>query len=78
MNKAVLLILAFFIIGGYIIKTGMDLQLDDSEDRQVFAKELVKWIWGVGKNTKDVVGYAIKEHDWLPKTETVNETNSTG
>jgi hypothetical protein len=64
-------IIVFLLIGGFMIYESLDTNFDDSGDRTNFLKELGKWIFQIGKSTKNTVGYAI-DQDWLPKT---NETN---
>ena len=73
MNKVFLIIAIFLIIGGYLIKTNLNTDFDESEDRVGFLKEFAKWVFQLGKSTKNTVGYAISQ-DWLPET---NETNLT-
>ena len=66
-------IIAFLIIGSIMIITQNDYDVKDSDGQKSFIKSFGSWIWNIGKNTKDVTTYAVKEHDWLPK----NNTNST-
>ena len=66
-------IIVFLLVGGYIIYDNLDPDLDDSEDRTNFIKEIGKWVFQLGKSTKNTVGYAVQQ-DWLPKT---NESNVT-
>ena len=76
MGKVMLFVIGFLLLGGYIIYQGASYDLDDKDDRKSFGKEFAKWVWDVGKKTKNVVAHVIKE-DWLPETEEVNETNET-
>ncbi|RMF07190.1 hypothetical protein D6764_00420 [Candidatus Woesearchaeota archaeon] len=77
MGKLMLFIVGFFLLGGYIIYQGYHYDLDNPQDRKSFAKQFAKWVWDVGKKTKNVVAYVIKE-DWLPEAgSSVNETNRT-
>jgi len=71
-KKAIFFILIFLAIGGYIIKSNLDLALDEKDDQKTFAYEFGKWTVKLGKNLKDLTGQAIKQ-EWLPK----NETNNT-
>ena len=64
-------IIVFLLIGGYMIYNSLDTNFDDSEDRGNFLKEIGRWVFQLGKSTKNTVGYAI-DQDWLPKT---NESN---
>lgn len=75
MGKLFWAIIIILVIGGYMIKTSYDLDLNDNPDRITFAKKYFGWIFDIGKNTKDVVGYAAQK-DWLP-TNNTNETNKT-
>ena len=76
MGKIMLFVVGFLLIGGYIIYQGANYDLDDKDDRKSFGKEVAKWMWDVGKKTKNVVGYVVAE-DWLPENESDNETNET-
>jgi len=79
MNKLMLFTAIFLVIGGYIIAQNMGTDFDDKGEKTSFVKEFAKWVWDVGKKTKNVVGYVIKE-DWLPERNQpdINGTNSTG
>jgi hypothetical protein len=65
----------FFVVGGYIIYSSMSADLDTTSGKLSFAKELGKWLFQVGKSTKNTVGYAV-EQDWLPDINKTNSTNS--
>ena len=65
------IIIVFVLIGGYMIYNSLDTDFDESGDTTNFLKEFAKWIFQVGKSTKNTVGYAF-EQDWLPD---VNESN---
>jgi len=75
------LVIVFFIIGGYIIKTSYDINFHDKQEVVVFGKEFVKWVFHIGKNTAEITAQAVKEavnKTWLPevnKTE-INETDN--
>ena len=64
-------IIVFLLVGGYMIYDNLDTDFDDSEDRTNFIKEIGKWVFQLGKSTKNTAGYAVSQ-DWLPKT---NESN---
>tara|TARA_Y100000310_G_C20684635_1_gene818153 strand:+ start:218 stop:457 length:240 start_codon:yes stop_codon:yes gene_type:complete len=68
-----LIVIGFFLIGGYMIYDNLDTDFDDSDDRIDFFKTTGMWIFNVGKATKNTVGYAI-DQEWLPN---VNSSNST-
>tara|TARA_B100002003_G_scaffold233386_1_gene246194 strand:- start:1609 stop:1857 length:249 start_codon:yes stop_codon:yes gene_type:complete len=73
MSKIIgIIVIAFFLIGGYMIYDGFGDDLDTTEGKLTLVKETGKWLFNVGRSTKNTVGYAI-EQDWLPD---VNETNS--
>lgn len=73
MGKIILIVIIFLVIGSYLIKTNLNTNFDESDDRANFIKEFAKWVFQLGKSTKNTVGYAISQ-DWLPET---NETNLT-
>ncbi len=72
MGKLFWIIVIFLVIGGFMIKSSMDTDLDDDEDRKSFMKKFAKWIFQLGKSTKNTAGFAISQ-DWLPK----NDSNVT-
>jgi len=77
MNKIILMVIIFFLIGGYIIKTTYDINFKDKEDIKIFSKEFAKWLFHVGKNTAEVTAHVVKEvanKTWLPS---FNESNKT-
>ena len=73
MNQVFLIIVIFLMVGGYLIKTNLNADFDESEDRVNFIKEFAKWVFKLGKSTKNTVGYAVSQ-EWLPET---NKTNIT-
>ena len=73
MKKLIFVVLVFLVIGGYMIAKNSELDISEEGDRGVFLKSFGTWIKGLGRNVKDVAGYAVKDHDWLPE---VNETNN--
>ena len=76
MKKILFFVVVFLVVGGYMIKSSLDTELETKEEKITFAKEFFTWVKGVGVNTKNVVGYAT-EQDWLPDTNDINDTNST-
>tara|TARA_Y100000310_G_scaffold285838_1_gene309576 strand:+ start:62 stop:292 length:231 start_codon:yes stop_codon:yes gene_type:complete len=74
MNKLTIGLIVFLIIGGFIItsKNQYDLK-EDNEDRKSFLKDFTGWVVNLGKNIKDLTGYAQKQ-DWLPQEK--NETDT--
>jgi len=73
MKKTYILIIIFLVIGSYIIISAYNLNLQEKQDRKAFVLEAGKWIFNVGKSTKNTAAYAVKQ-DWLPDT---NKTNAT-
>lgn len=73
MGKIFLIVIVFLVIGGYLIKTNLNTDFDESEDRVNFIKEFARWVFQLGKSTKNTVGYVVSQ-EWLPET---NETNIT-
>jgi len=69
--KIFALILIFLVIGGFIIATSYNLNLNKPEDRRSFLGKFSVWVVQLGKNTVNTVGYALKM-DWLPKKENGN------
>ncbi|MAF51091.1 MAG: hypothetical protein CMH64_03295 [Nanoarchaeota archaeon] len=76
MNKITIGIVAFLLIGGYMITTdqGYDLK-DDAEDRKGFLKDFSGWVVNIGKNAKEVGG-VVKDQDWLPEREFEEHTDN--
>jgi len=73
MGKLLWIILIFLVIGGFIIKSSLDTDFSQPDDRKSFAQEFFSWLGQVFTSTKKTVGYAI-DQDWLPET---NQTNKT-
>ena len=73
MKKTVFFLLVFLVVGGYMIKDSLETDFDEKEDKVNFLKEFFNWVFQVGKNVKDVTGYAAQQ-EWLPE---VNDTNNT-
>ena len=71
--KGLLLLLAiiFLVIGTYMIVKAYDISFEDIGDIKTFIVKFGSWLFQVGRNVKDVTGYATKQK-WLPA---VNETN---
>ena len=74
MAKLFWIIVIFLIIGALVIIKSQNYEpIEDVEDRKNFVKDFGKWLFKVGKSTKNTVGYVI-DQEWLPK---VNKTNTT-
>ena len=67
------ILIVFLVVGGYTIYNSLSTDFEDSDGKKEFFSETAKWLFQVGKSTKNTVGYAF-DQDWLPKT---NETNLT-
>jgi len=76
MGKFWWIVIIFLIIGGYLIKTGYDYNLKESQDQKSFALTFGKWVGKLAKNAWDVTGYAVKKQ-WLPKNNQTNVSNET-
>ena len=74
MGKITWIIIAFLIVGAFMIinQNGLDIK-NDSEDRVSFAKKFSGWVFNVGKNIKELTGEATKQ-EWLPKENHDNDT----
>jgi len=67
LNKITIGIVAFLLIGAYLITSSNEYDLtDSSEDRKGFLRDFSGWIINVGKNAKEV-GEVVKDQDWLPE-----------
>ena len=66
-------IVAFLLIGAYIITANKDYDIkNNSDDRKGFLKDFSGWIVNLGKNVKDVAEVA-NDKEWLPKEEGYEE-----
>jgi hypothetical protein len=66
MGKVFWIFVVILLIGGYMIKTGLDTDFGESEDRKNFIWTFAKWVFKMGGNVKDTVGYAVAQ-DWKPE-----------
>lgn len=72
MGKLFWMIIIFVIIGAWIIiKANSYEPTKDFDDTKDFIIDFGKWLFQVGKSTKNTVQYAA-DQEWLP---VVNETN---
>jgi len=76
MGKMFWLVGIFLVIGGYMIVSNSNLDLDDESDRKTFYSSFKDWILNLGGNVKDVSAYAVKELDWLPTNESGDDNES--
>ena len=73
MGKFMILIVAFLLVGAYIISINRNYDLqNNAEDREGFIRDFSGWIVNVGKNLKDVTNVA-REKEWLPDEEDFKE-----
>lgn len=67
--KIVWIILGIFLVVGFLMIKG-NSDLTESEERKGFLSESFSWIKGLGNNMLSIVGYSVKELDWLPGNNT--------
>ena len=60
-----IIILVFLLIGAYLIITTNQYNLKDKDDTKGFLTKFGGWLMQVGRNIKDVTGYAVQKK-WLP------------
>ena len=80
MAKVFWAIVLFLILGGYLIKTSVDTNLDKPEGQRSFIIEYGQWVFQLAKNVKGIAGFVVKQ-DWLPENyafynDTDNETET--
>jgi len=75
MKKLIFVIVLFLILGAFLIVLNNDLNLEKKEGKKTFVVGFAHWVYNVGVNVKNVVGYAFGMH-WLPEKSS-NKTNST-
>ena len=73
MGKLFIAVVIFLIIGAYLIVLRNDIDLEEREGKKTFVYKFSSWVYGVGKNVVNVVGYAIKQ-DWLPERSKIENT----
>ncbi len=66
--KLWLVLLAFLLIGSFVIVKAHQLDVSDNEDRTEFIFRFTRWIFDMGGNMKSVAGYVVAL-DWLPEGE---------
>ncbi|MEM0230589.1 MAG: hypothetical protein QXW00_04290 [Candidatus Woesearchaeota archaeon] len=71
------LIVAFLIVGALMIISAYQYNLATKEGALLFAGKFGRWLFQLGKNTAQVVGYAVRLR-WTPEINTSNSTNNTG
>ncbi|MFH1849636.1 MAG: hypothetical protein ABH879_05605 [archaeon] len=73
MGKTWIIVIAFLVVGGFIIKGAYNLNLESQEDRKTFIGKFAAWVLHLGGNVKDLTGQAI-EQDWLPDSNNTNKS----
>lgn len=61
MNKALIALGIFLLIGAFIIK-------EQSPDKQSFLSGVWDWIKELFGNVQDISGHAVSDYTWLPET----------
>ena len=79
MAKVFWAMVLFLILGGYLIKTSVDTNLDKPADQRYFLIEYGSWVFQLANNVKGLAGFVVKQ-DWLPESyvfynDTANETD---
>ncbi len=74
MRKLFIIIVIVLIIGGFIIKSSYDLNIEDTADRKTFIGLFSRWIFKMGSNIASLTSSAIKQ-DWSPVEK--NDTKTT-
>lgn len=62
-----IIILVFLLVGAYLIITTNQYNLEDKDDTKGFLTKFGSWLMQLGRNIKDVTGYAVQKK-WLPDT----------
>ena len=73
MNKIILGIVIFLLIGALMIKCSLDTDFSEEGDRKTFISAFKGWIKQLGSSTKDTAKYAVKKKEWLPTDEVIDE-----
>ena len=61
MRITYILIIIFLIIGSYMIISAYNLDLQESPDRKTFLSKVGRWLFQIGKSTKNTATYAVKQ-----------------
>ena len=73
MKYFIMFFIIFLLIGGFFVYKNNEENLDSASGKINFAIEIGRWLWVVGGNVKDTVGYAMNM-DWLPAYNKNNDT----
>jgi len=63
--KTLMFIVMFLLIGAFFIISNQNIQLNSSENVELFFKKYARWIDDLIENGKVVSGYVVKM-EWLP------------
>ena len=58
-------VLAFLVIGGFLIVNASGYNLNQKESRDAFIKDYTSWLGNLFKNVRGITTYAVSL-DWLP------------
>ena len=75
MKKLIFVIVLFLILGGFLIVLNNDLDLEKKEGKKTLVLGFAHWVYNLGVNVKNVVGYAVGM-EWLPE-KSLNSTTTT-
>jgi transketolase C-terminal domain/subunit len=75
MKMLIFVIVLFLILGGFLIVLNNDLNLEKKEGKKTFVLGFAHWVYNLGVNVKNVVGYAVGM-EWLPE-KSLNSTTTT-
>ena len=76
MAKVFWAIVLFLVLGGYLIKTSVDADLNKPEGQKSFIVEYGQWIFQLTKNVKGLAGFVVTQ-DWLPENYALyNDSNN--
>jgi len=77
MDKLIVGVIIFLLIGGFMIKCSLDTDLSDPNDRKTFGQAFFRWLGQLGSSSAETAKYAVKEQEWLPTNETIKNTTGT-
>ena len=75
MNRLVLALLVFLILGALFIVSNENLHLSDSEEFDSFGRLYFAWVSGLISNIGDIAGNVVLEN-WIPDSD-LNVSNMT-
>ena len=60
-------VLAFLVIGGFLIVNASGYNLSEKESRDAFFKDYGRWMGQLFNNAKGLTAYAVSQN-WMPPT----------